>query len=155
MQQALAKGLRDLSYGRFINSPITTTEEFIMKLLYTSLMLLPMLASCASVVEGRSQQIQVNTSPPGATCTLSREGFPIGSISPTPGTIYVEKTKHDIMIGCEKKGYENATYFNKSGAAGATFGNIILGGLVGWGIDSATGSDNKYDSPVNLSLSKR
>jgi hypothetical protein len=41
---------------------------------------------------------------------------------------------------------------NKSGAAGATFGNIVLGGGIGWAIDSATGSDNKYDSPVNLSL---
>jgi hypothetical protein len=41
---------------------------------------------------------------------------------------------------------------NKSGAAGATFGNIVLGGGIGWAVDSATGSDNKYDSPVNLSM---
>jgi hypothetical protein len=28
----------------------------------------------------------------------------------------------------------------------------VLGGLVGWGIDSASGADNYYQSPVNLTL---
>jgi hypothetical protein len=51
-----------------------------------------------------------------------------------------------------KSGYQMATYYNHSGAAGATFGNIILGGGIGWAIDSATGSDNKYESPVNITL---
>jgi hypothetical protein len=39
-----------------------------------------------------------------------------------------------------------------SGVAGSTFGNIVAGGLVGWGIDSASGADNKYESPVNISM---
>jgi len=46
-----------------------------------------------------------------------------------------------------------APYFNHSGAAGATAGNIILGDGIGWIIDGASGADNKYDSPVNLTLS--
>jgi hypothetical protein len=66
--------------------------------------------------------------------------------------ILIEKTKYDILIKCNKEGFQEATYMNKSGAAGATFGNIVLGGGIGWAVDSATGSDNKYDSPVNLSL---
>ena len=48
--------------------------------------------------------------------------------------------------------YHKLTYFNKSDAAGATFGNIILGGGIGWAIDSASGADNKYTSPVNVSM---
>jgi len=28
------------------------------------------------------------------------------------------------------------------------FENIILGGGIGWAADSASGADNKYDSPV-------
>jgi hypothetical protein len=43
-------------------------------------------------------------------------------------------------------------YENNSGIAPATWGNLALGGLVGWGVDSAFGADNKYDSPVNLTL---
>ncbi len=56
------------------------------------------------------------------------------------------------MIECELAGYQKATYHNKSGVAAATFGNIVLSGGVGWAIDSASGADNKYTSPVNLTL---
>jgi len=32
------------------------------------------------------------------------------------------------------------------------FGNIVLGGGIGWAIDSASGADNKYDGVVNVTL---
>lgn len=114
--------------------------------------MLLLLCGCSSIIEGRSQTIVVNTNPASASCTLIRSGEPIGTISPTPGSAYIEKTKYDITISCDKDGYQTATYLNHSGAAGATFGNIILGAGIGWAIDSASGADNKYDSPVNISL---
>jgi hypothetical protein len=77
----------------------------------------------------------------------------IATVQNAPGSALVEKTKYDIWIACVKSGYQMATYYNHSGAAGATVGNILLGGGIGWAIDSATGSDNKYDSPVNITLS--
>ena len=116
----------------------------------TALLLLT--AGCASIIEGTNQTITLNTNPPGADCALTREGIVIGRIAPTPGSVVVEKTKHDITISCTKDGYQEATYLNNSGAAGATFGNIVLGGGIGWAIDSASGADNKYDTPVNLTL---
>ena len=71
----------------------------------------------------------------------------------TPGSVTIKKTKHDIVITCATcAAYQQATYLNHSGAAGATFGNIVLGGGIGWAVDSAGGADNKYDSPVNISL---
>ncbi len=118
-------------------------------------LLLLCLAGCSSIIEGRSQTIQVNTNPVGATCDFTRNNEVLASIDSTPGSVYIEKTKYDITITCEKKGYETATYLNHSGAAGATFGNIVLGGGIGWAIDSASGADNKYDSPVNITLSKK
>jgi len=113
------------------------------------------LSGCSTIVEGRSQLLAVNTTPPGASCVLTRHGETLGKVDPTPGNIYIEKTKYDITVTCDKDGYEQTTLINKSGAAGATFGNIILGGGVGWAIDSATGSDNKYDTPVTLTLNKK
>jgi hypothetical protein len=110
------------------------------------------LAGCSSVIEGTSQEILVNTNPAGANCALEREGNIIARIPQTPGGATIKKTKHDITVRCAKDGFQEATYLNHSGAAGATFGNIILGGGVGWAIDSASGADNKYDSPVNVSL---
>ncbi len=110
------------------------------------------LAACSSVIEGTSQEILVNTNPAGANCALEREGNIIARIPQTPGGATIKKTKHDITVRCTKDGFQEATYLNHSGAAGATFGNIILGGGVGWAIDSASGADNKYDSPVNVTL---
>jgi len=110
------------------------------------------LGACSTVIEGTSQMIRVETSPPGANCVFTREGQTIASVSSTPGTVKIDKTKYDITITCTKDGYQTATYLNHSGAAGATFGNIILGGGVGWAVDSATGSDNKYDSSVLVTL---
>jgi hypothetical protein len=110
------------------------------------------LNACSSIIEGTSQEITINTNPTGADCALVRKDVVIGRVNPTPGAVTIKKTKDDITIKCEKDGFEEATYFNKSGAAGATFGNIILGGGIGWAIDSASGADNKYDSPVNITL---
>jgi hypothetical protein len=107
---------------------------------------------CSSIIEGTSQELVINTNPSGADCGLYREGLRIASVTNTPGSATVKKTKHDIWIVCVKPGYQMATFFNHSGVAGATVGNVILGGGVGWIIDSASGSDNKYDSPVNISL---
>ncbi|MCW5734042.1 MAG: hypothetical protein KIS73_07950 [Enhydrobacter sp.] len=111
-----------------------------------------LLGACSTIIEGRHQQIVVNTNPSGADCGLYRQGIKISTVQNTPGNALIEKTKHDIWVVCVKQGYQQATYFNHSGAAGATFGNIILGGGIGWAIDSASGADNKYDSPLNISL---
>jgi hypothetical protein len=113
------------------------------------------LPGCSTIVEGRSQMIAINTQPPGASCVVTRHGETLGKVDPTPGSLYIEKTKYDLTITCDKDGYGQATLIDKSGADAATFGNIILGGGIGWAIDSATGSDNKYDTPVNLTLAKQ
>ncbi len=123
-----------------------------MKFTLPALAGIALLTGCSSIIEGTSQQITVNTNPPGAECSLERQGTSIGRINPTPGAITIKKTKYDITVICNKPGYQTASYFNKSGAAGATFGNIVAGGGIGWAIDSASGADNKYDSPVNVTL---
>src|SRR5205823_11148215 len=119
-----------------------------------------LVAGCASIIEGRTQQIAVNTNPPGAQCGLYREeGARIATIESTPGKALVEKTKNDMWIVCVKEGYDQATYYNKSGVAGAAFVNVI-GGIftlgistaIGAAVDSANGSDNLYESPVNITM---
>lgn len=110
--------------------------------------------ACSSLTEGTSQQISVHTTPSGAYCNFIREGIVVAHIEATPGAATVQKDKHDITIECVKKGYKKASYFNKSGIAGGTFGNILLGGGIGWAIDSASGADNKYTGEVDIALVK-
>jgi hypothetical protein len=113
---------------------------------------LPVLGACSSIISGASQQITVNTNPAGAACALYREGNRIAMVESTPGTVHVVRTKDSITVLCVKPGYEQVTYLNRSGIEGSTYGNMIAGGLVGWAIDSRSGADNKYESPLNITL---
>jgi len=113
-----------------------------------------LLTACASIIEGNSQTLTFNSNPLGASCALTRNGVAIGNVT-TPGGIVVEKTKHDISAVCSKDGYDDSTIMLKSGIAPATFGNIVLGGGIGWAIDSASGADNKYPEITNVYLNRR
>lgn len=126
--------------------------EFLMRFSLLGALLFVPLGACSTIISGTSQEIVVNTNPAGADCSLNRQNLSIAHVNPTPGSATIKKTKYDIEIACKKAGYQDATMFNKSGSDGATLGNIVAGGLIGWGIDSASGADNKYESPVNITL---
>lgn len=114
-----------------------------------------LLPGCASIIEGTTQSIYVSTSPEGASCDLVREGLTIATVNPTPGSAHIDKTKHDITVECEKSGYEQSQGFLPSEIEGAVFGNIIAGGLIGWGIDSASGADNHYPEQISIALTPK
>ena len=56
------------------------------------------------------------------------------------------------MLVCNKDGYQEATFLVHSGFEATTVGNVFIGGLIGVGIDAATGANNHYDSPVNITF---
>ena len=119
------------------------------------LMLAVVGSGCATILSGKSQSISIESNPPGARCELLREGRVIGSVENTPGAVMVERTKHDIDVVCRKSGFGESKSFAESGTEGATFGNILLGGVVGWGVDSAVGADNKYPEKITVNLAAR
>lgn len=104
------------------------------------------LAGCGTITQGTSQEIAVSSSPAGASCKMMRDGKLIARVQKTPETITVNKRKYAILMTCELEGYQPASLTLESGYGAGTFGNILLGGVIGWGIDSATGADNKYPS---------
>lgn len=108
------------------------------------------LSGCGTITQGTSQDIAVTSSPSGGHCDLNRDGEHVATLYSTPGRVHVDKTKYDIALTCTKPGYQTASVNLESGYGIGTFGNIILGGAIGWGIDSATGADNKYPSAVNV-----
>lgn len=115
-----------------------------------------LVSGCASIFEGTHQDIQIVTNPPGASCVFERHGEVLGTVPQTPGTMTVRKTKYDIMIKCDKAGYQQAQFLNHSGTSAAIAGNVAADVVLTLGmssiIDSANGADNKYDSAVNVSL---
>jgi hypothetical protein len=116
--------------------------------------LLSLLATtgCSSIIEGTSQEIAIETSPPGASCALYRQDGKIGEITPSPGTLLVRKSKYDIIVVCVKDGYQQAIRLDHSGTAATTVANLVLSAGIGWAMDSVSGADNKYDSPINVTL---
>lgn len=108
------------------------------------------LAGCGTITQGTSQNITITSSPPGGHCELTRKGEHVATLDKTPGTVKVDKTKNDILLNCSMAGYQDASANLESGYGIGTFGNIILGGGIGWAIDSATGADNKYPSSAQV-----
>lgn len=103
---------------------------------------------------GSTQQIAVNTIPSGASCKFSRQGFDIGNIKETPGSVEVTKTKDAITISCDKPGYQNASYMIYPQPDDTTATNAILQSTVGWSMDSEMGTEFKYLDKVEIPLSK-
>ena len=111
-------------------------------------------AGCASVTSGTDQQISVSTpGANGANCSLTS---PDGTynVRSTPGSVTVSKSKHDIAVLCKKSGYENGATTISSNFQALTLGNILIGGVIGIGIDAASGAMNKYPESVSVTMKK-
>jgi hypothetical protein len=106
---------------------------------------------CATITRGTSEVLVINTEPAGATASLSS-----GHMCKTPCSIEL-KRKNAVHVKLEKAGYETLDTDVKSevsGAGGAAMaGNVILGGLIGAGIDAATGAmDRLTPNPLTVKL---
>ncbi len=104
------------------------------------------------MTKGTTQQLTVNTAPQGADCVLTRQGARIAQVNPTPGTIEISKSRHDIHVRCERAGYPVAQGTLGSELEAMTFGNILIGGLVGVAVDVGTGAANKYEKSITIPL---
>jgi TonB family protein len=109
------------------------------------------LSGCATIIEGTTENVSVSTAPEqGAQCTLKNsEGTWFVT---TPGSTTVHKTKNDMTIDCTKAGFAPGHLVAASHFGGTTAGNVIAGGVIGIGVDAASGANYHYDSPVTVSL---
>lgn len=116
------------------------------------LIVLAMASGCATVVKGSKQSIGIQTDPEGASCELVREGQVIGSVSPTPGEVEVEKDKDNIEVTCKKKGFNPASDSISSSFQQWTLGNLLIGGIIGIAIDAGSGAAMQYPPAVTLKM---
>ena len=110
------------------------------------------LSACSSIVEGTSQNVTVITDPTGASCTLSTPNGVVGVANPTPTSVALQKSKHDVTVTCTKDEHLTGIETLVSSTEAMTFGNIIFGGIIGVGIDAASGAMNKYPTTVTVVL---
>lgn len=124
-----------------------------MRLILASLLVVS-LGGCASIVKGTTQTVSINTpGHTGAQCTLTSPEIGTRTVR-TPATAVLSKSKHNVTVTC-RKGCYRGTGIIASHTEVMTAGNVILGGVVGLGIDAATGAMNRYDDQAQIHMSRR
>ncbi len=95
---------------------------------------LSLLSGCATVIKGRTQTVPVSSDPTGAEIIVNNVSMGI-----TPAELELRR-KDDHLITLEKDGYAPASVPVLKSVGGAVWGNILAGGLIGWGVDASTGA---------------
>lgn len=116
---------------------------------FSALVLSIVVAGCASIIHGSSQDVSIASDPSGATVTIN--GVERGQ---TPITQSLKRKKtHTLTLALD--GYETEELFIERKVSGWFWGNILFGGLIGIAIDAGTGAMYKLDpSTVDTMLSE-
>src|ERR1700690_3147923 len=111
------------------------------------------LNACATITRGSKDTLVIETDPPNADVLLSS-----GQVCKTPCSIKLPR-KDNCVVKIKKSGFTDVNVnvtAQISGAGGAGMaGNILLGGIIGGGVDLATGA--MYDlkpNPIKVNLEK-
>ncbi len=107
---------------------------------------------CASITQGTTQSVSVVTDPPGAVCIITREGVQVGMVSPTPGTLRIDKSSRALDVRCTLDNHEPGLTTVPSSVQVMTAGNILAGGVIGLAIDAGTGAMHQYPPNVSMAL---
>ncbi len=111
------------------------------------------LTGCATILSGSTQTISVSTlNVTGANCVLTSAR---GSWTlTTPGTVEVKRSKDDIVINCDKPGYEHAVAVIPSGLEETAAADILMSYAlpIGAAVDASTGAMNQYPHTFELPM---
>jgi len=118
----------------------------------TSVLALGGLTACATVARGTTSDVIINYTPSDAQVVTSLNH----TCNASPCVLTVSRKK-SFTITASKSGYDSQSVFvgtkvSGKGAAGMA-GNVLIGGVVGIGVDAATGAArDHYPNPVNIQL---
>jgi hypothetical protein len=110
------------------------------------------LGGCATITKGHTQGFTVKTDPPGAECEITKKGAYVGVINPTPGTLQLQKGAAALNVACKKDGHLDASGTASSSVQGWTFGNLLVGGVIGFAVDAGSGAMHEYQTEMSLRL---
>lgn len=127
-----------------------------MQMIIAALLAGALLCGCASITGTRNQPISVRSScgmaqVSGATCKLSNDKGE-WYVSNTPGSVTVQKAFGDLAVECEKAGLGKGVRIYPSTANASVYGNILVGGLIGFAVDSGSGSGFDYPQLMSVDM---
>jgi hypothetical protein len=117
------------------------------------LLLLIALPGCATLVGGGpSQPVSLNSTPAGASFTVKSSSGIQMAAGTTPQTLRLPR-KNEYQIDFTVPGYKTQSVALTKGTNGWIWGNLLIGWIVGFIVDFATGSAYKLEpSQVQVSL---
>jgi hypothetical protein len=110
------------------------------------LMITLLISSCATIINGKTQTIDVTSKPSGAVVEV--DGLPAGV---TPLKLKVPRNK-DHTLHLFKEGYYFNTTKLKRTISGVVVFYLLPGGLVSFGVDASQGSLFKFQDSVSVFL---
>lgn len=107
---------------------------------------------CATIATGTDQNITVVTEKnvTGATCELTDSKSAKWYVPNTPGSANVHKGDGPMSVICIKTGYRDANLMVEETIAGATLGNVLIGGGVGILVDAMSGAAQRYPDQITV-----
>ena len=115
-----------------------------------SLLLATTLASCATIMQGSSQEVSIASQPTGASVYLD------GALAGTTPHVASLKRKDKHVIRIEMDGYEPFELPLSRATSGWVWGNIVFGGIPGLAVDAITGGMYKLKpETVNATLAAK
>jgi hypothetical protein len=110
------------------------------------------LTGCATIVKGTTQSVALDTpGAAGAKCTLTSSS--VGSVTlVTPASVVLQKGSESVRVVCRKECFDDGVGLITSGTEAMAAGNIIAGGVIGLGIDAASGAMNKYNEQNQIAM---
>ncbi len=100
----------------------------------------------------QTQQVTINTpGAEGAQCTLKSDGIGTKVVT-TPAALVLDKSQHAIAVTCKKPCFQDGIGIIASNTETMTAGNLLLGGVVGLGVDAASGAMNKYNADNQIAM---
>ena len=109
-----------------------------------------LLSGCASIINGSTQKVKINSQPPGASVRI--DGAPTGA-TPTVAELS-RKSSHRVEVSLN--GYRTYEKVLEPSFNGVTLLNILVGGIIGLAIDGSTGASNTLQpEAVEAVLEKR
>jgi hypothetical protein len=109
-------------------------------------------AGCATITKGTTQQVALSTpGAPGAQGTLTSSA--IGTkVVQTPATLTLDKGADNVAVICRKECFQDSTGIIATHTEAMAAGNIIADGVIGLGIDAASGAMNRYNADNQIAL---
>jgi hypothetical protein len=73
----------------------------------------------------------------------------------TPGTVTVNRAYEPLSVKCQKENYKPGIASVPSATKPMAFGNIIFGGIIGAGVDMASGAAYDYPNSIRIIMGER